>query len=104
MNAIDIDIHSLNKGDFKNYKLVDIREDNELAQWPCLIACPHIPLSGFPENMDKFNKDENYLIFCAMGGRSHHLAEILAHQGYTAYSVNNGIGAVNAYLKDHGHA
>ena len=54
--------------------------------------------------MDSFNKNDNYLIFCAMGGRSHHLAEILSQQGYTAYSVNNGIDSVNAYLKDHGHA
>jgi len=104
MKPLDIDIDSLNDADFKNYKLVDIREKDELLNWPCIVSCPHVPLSGFPENMDSFNKNDNYLIFCAMGGRSHHLAEILSQQGYTAYSVNNGIDSVNAYLKDHGHA
>jgi len=101
MNPIDIDIHSLSEADLKKYKLIDIREESELLDWPCLVACPHVPMSGFPQNMDRFNKKDQYLIFCAKGGRSHHLAEILTGEGYKAFSVNNGITSVNAYLKDH---
>ena len=99
MNPIDIDIHSLKEKDFKNYELIDIREEDEIEDWPPLKPCQHIPFSDFPLNKNEFDKNKSYLLFCAKGGRSHFMAEVLIKEGYQALSVNNGIASVNAYLK-----
>jgi rhodanese-related sulfurtransferase len=102
---IDIDINSIPPAEFKKYKLVDVREDQELAHDPSLIECAHVPLSKAPDNFTFFNnKEETYLIFCHMGGRSHQLADYLTSQGYKALSVNYGVGALNNYLSQHGLA
>ena len=95
---IDIDLDTLPQNDFKNYTLVDIREEEEIFISPSLIPCPHVPLSGFPDNKTFFNKNDSYLIFCAKGGRSHHMAEFLSKEGYKTFSVNDGISSINAYL------
>ena len=63
-----------------------------------------MPLSELENKLEFFKKDQAYLIFCAVGGRSHYLAQILNDRGIKALSVNNGIAAVNAYLKEHGLA
>ncbi len=99
MNPADIDIDSISPEDFKKYELVDVREDEEIQEWPALAEHLCMPSSGFPFNKDVLNKDKPYLIFCAKGGRSHHVAELLQAEGYNAVSVNNGIASVNAYLK-----
>ncbi len=96
---IDIDIHSIKKDDLNNYELIDIREADEIKDWPPLRPCRHVPFSRFPFNKNEFDKNKVYLIFCARGGRSHAMAEALAKEDYKALSVNNGIASVNAYLK-----
>ncbi len=98
-NEIDIDIHSIAPEDLKKYELIDIRESEEIDEWPPLQNCRHIPFSQFPLNKDEFNKNTSYLLFCAKGGRSHFMAEVLILEGYKALSVNNGIASVNSYLK-----
>ena len=101
---IDINIDEIAINDFKNYKLIDIREANELLSAPSLMACPHVPLSEFPHNIDHFNKQDSYLIFCAKGGRSHHMADILSREGYKALSLNGGVSYLKHYLQEHGLA
>ena len=96
---IDIDIHSISPEDFKKYKLVDVREDEEIREWPAQAEHLCMPCSGFPFNKEVLNKNKSYLIFCAKGGRSHRVAELLQAEGYNAVSVNNGIASVNAYLE-----
>ncbi len=102
---IDIDISTLTPQEFKQYKLVDIREPNEYATLPAATDnIAYIPFAEFPHNINQFNANDNYLLVCAMGGRSHHMAEYLNHQGINAVSVNFGINAVNAYLSKLKHA
>ncbi len=96
---IDIDIDSISPEDFKKYELVDVREDEEVQELPALAEHLCMPCSEFPLNKDVLSKDKSYLIFCAKGGRSHHVAELLQAEGYNAVSVNNGIASVNAYLE-----
>ncbi len=96
---IDIDIDGISPEDFKKYELVDVREDEEILEWPALAEHLCMPCSGFPLNKDVLDKNKPYLIFCAKGGRSHHVAELLQAEGYNAVSVNNGIASVNAYLE-----
>jgi rhodanese-related sulfurtransferase len=102
---IDVNIGSLSPEEFKKYKLIDIREPQEYAQLPALTdQVEYIPFSQFPANADAFKKGESYLLVCAMGGRSHYMAEALEYQGIKALSVNYGISSLNAYLTKHGHA
>lgn len=100
MTPIDIDIQSIKGNDLTKYELIDIRELDEIEDWPPLKPCRHIPFSEFPSNQTEFDKNKTYLLFCAMGGRSHFMAEALVNEGYQALSVNNGIASVNAYLKN----
>ena len=93
---IDIDIQSLSPDEFQKYKLVDIREPNECDAYPPISnKVDFIPLSVIQTKLDYFNKDHAYLIYCAKGGRSHYLAEILNDQGVKALSINNGIDSLN---------
>lgn len=96
---VDININTIPADQFNKYKLVDIREEQELINDPSLIKCPHVPLSALPEKLSFFNKEDTYLIFCHMGGRSHQLADYLSAQGYKTLSVNYGVGAVNQYVQ-----
>lgn len=97
---IDINIHSINPEDLKQYELIDIREPQEIEEWPPLKPCRQIPFSQFPLNKDAFDKKKSYLLFCAKGGRSHFMAEVLLQEGVNALSVNHGIASVNNYLKN----
>lgn len=98
---IDINISSLSPDEFKKYKLIDIREPGEYATLPALTKkVAYIPFSLYPSNIDQFKKDESYLIFCAMGGRSHQMAAHLNNQGIKALSIVAGIEAVNHYLSN----
>ncbi len=96
---IDIDIHNLSQEDLKNYELIDIREEEEIEEWPPLQECRHVPFSQFPYNKEELDKNKSYLLFCAKGGRSHFMAEALVKEGYKALSVNGGIASLNSYLK-----
>jgi rhodanese-related sulfurtransferase len=97
---VDINIHSISKEDLTKYELIDIREPAEILDWPPLRPCKQIPFSQFPANIDQFDKNKSYLLFCAKGGRSHFMAEDLLNQGFKALSVNHGIPSVNSYFKN----
>ena len=98
--AVDVDVFQLTPKDFLNYKLVDIREKNEIFKNP-LNFKPHarIPLSKIKKNEFRFDPDQKYLFFCGKGFRSHTLAEELQKEGIKAFSVLNGAAAVKKYLK-----
>ncbi|MEI7999187.1 MAG: rhodanese-like domain-containing protein [Candidatus Omnitrophota bacterium] len=96
---MDININDINIENLTNYELIDIREEDEIKNWPSLKSSRHIPFSEFPYNINEFNKNDSYLLFCARCGRSHAMAEALIKKGYKALSINNGIASLNAYLK-----
>ncbi len=99
-NEIDVNIQDIDPKEFRDYTLVDVREDDEVHAEPALGQYIHLPCSRFMMDCGTLPKNGHYLIFCAKGGRSYRVAEILREQGYTSvFSVNNGIASVNAYLK-----
>ena len=99
---MEITLDDLKKNnDLKQYRLMDIREPGEWDADP-LEGVDHIryPLSEFEEKPFTFNPSERYLIFCALGMRSHWLVEQLRDQGIeNVYSLAGGIEAVRACLK-----
>ena len=102
---IDIDIESLSKDEFSAYRLIDIREPHEYETMPAATnQVEYIPFAEFPNNILAFNSKDQYLLFCAVGGRSHHMAAYLAQEGIHALSVINGISAVNMYLQKNANA
>ena len=103
--SIDLDIRTLDPQQFKEFKAVDIREAEECSAFaPLTKNIDFIPLSQIEERISYFQKDKSYLLVCAMGGRSHYLAELLQSQGIHALSVNSGMSSFNQYLIDNGYA
>ena len=71
---IDVNIQDITPKEFKDYTLVDVREDDEVRAQPALIEYLHLPCSQFMMGNTILHKNGHYLIFCAVGGRSHRVA------------------------------
>lgn len=75
----------------ENVVIVDVREDWELTSGT-LPGAIHVPLSRFQEFIPDFTHNNSYIIYCAHGIRSLHVAEWLtANKGITAKSMRGGI-------------
>lgn len=75
------------------YTLIDIREDNEVADLPITRApSTHIPLGTLLASAGPLKRDTRYLLVCARGSRSRAAAEHLREQGFSqAYSLKGGL-------------
>jgi rhodanese-related sulfurtransferase len=71
-------------------ELVDVREDEEVAEG-MIPGARHIRMGTIPENLDKFDKDTEYIFICRSGGRSHNVCLYLQDQGY---KVRNMVGGM----------
>ena len=78
----------LNAGE--NLLLVDVREDEEVAEG-MIPGAKHIRMSTIPENLDYFDKDAEYIFICRSGNRSGHVCNYLQEQGY---KVRNMVGGM----------
>lgn len=98
---IDLDISSIPREELPHFKLVDIRETEEIKNNPVHSRlCSRIPLSTIQKGKYDFKAQEKYLFFCGKGGRSHRLAvELRGHGILSAFSIRNGVTAVKKYLK-----
>jgi len=103
LDSIDITIKNIPREEFSKYQLLDIREPDERHVEPVISRdCKAFPFSTFGQDSFPFEKDRKYLIFCAQGGRSRRMVEVLREQGVAnTFSVVNGIASVNAYLKNY---
>lgn len=70
--------------------LVDVREDEEIEMGKIKQA-EHIRMGDVPENLDKLNKDKEYIIICRSGRRSENVCHYLQDQGY---KVRNMVGGM----------
>lgn len=71
-------------------KLVDVREDEEVASG-MISGARHIRMGTIPENLDKFDKDTEYIIICRSGGRSGNVCHYLQEQGYKVRNMAGGM-------------
>src|SRR4051812_8384401 len=74
--------------------LLDCREEDELRETGTAEGALWTPLSGMVEDTDEWQatkaglpKDKTLILFCAIGGRSGRMAEILAGDGYTTVNI-----------------
>jgi rhodanese-related sulfurtransferase len=71
-------------------ELVDVREDEEVAQG-MIPGAKHIRMMTIPEKLDYFDKEKEYIFICRSGGRSENVCYYLQDQGY---KVRNMIGGM----------
>tara|TARA_Y100000589_G_scaffold113143_2_gene107525 strand:- start:5381 stop:6760 length:1380 start_codon:yes stop_codon:yes gene_type:complete len=64
-----------------NYKILDVRKANELSVGYVKDSI-HIPLDKLPDNLNKINRNDKYLIYCAGGYRSMIAASILCQNNF----------------------
>ncbi len=70
--------------------LVDVREDEETEMGKIKQAA-HIRMGDVPENLDKLDKDKEYIIICRSGRRSENVCHYLQDQGYKVRNMEGGM-------------
>lgn len=75
--------------------LLDVRQENEVARGGFKEAI-NIPLNDLRQNMDKLDKNKEYIVSCQSGLRSYTAERILKHEGF---KVENLDGAYGLYSK-----
>jgi adenylyltransferase/sulfurtransferase len=93
---LEVDFVALSNGASNNFTVVDIREHNEAAALRVdVLEMEHIPASAIDMDIPPFAKDKAYVLCCARGVRSRHLARVLRKRGYDqVYSLSGGLAAV----------
>ncbi|MDG3043145.1 rhodanese-like domain-containing protein [Bacillus sp. B6(2022)] len=74
----------------KAIQLVDVREDEEVAEG-MIPEAVHIRMGDIPEKLDAFDKSQEYYIICRSGKRSENVCYFLEDQGYQATNVVGGM-------------
>ena len=57
--------------DTKDINLIDVREDDEVAEGK-IPGAVHIPLGSVESRMNELDKSKEYVMVCRSGGRSGH--------------------------------
>ena len=84
----------------KNINILDVRKTNELSVGYVKNSI-NLPLSEIQKKLDKLNKYEEYLIYCAGGYRSMIAASILKANGYDKIkNIYGGFHAIHQKLQD----
>lgn len=73
----------------EDLQLIDVREINERNF--AHIGGDHIPMGSVPQNVDKFNKDKDVVVYCRSGSRSAQVIRFLeSNHGFTNLSNLKG--------------
>ncbi|WP_046176648.1 rhodanese-like domain-containing protein [Domibacillus indicus] len=70
--------------------LIDVREDEEVAEG-MIPEAEHIVMGTIPENLDRFDKETNYIIICRSGVRSENVSRFLIDNGFKATNMTGGM-------------
>lgn len=76
--------------------ILDVREQDEWESGHIPDA-KHIPLMELPTRLEELNPEDEIIVVCHSGGRSHHACEYLAHMGY---NVVNMLGGMSVWRGD----
>nr|GGG65980.1 hypothetical protein GCM10011398_06990 [Virgibacillus oceani] len=74
----------------KNVVIVDVREDDEVAQGMIKDA-KHIPLHKIPHSINNLDKDKHYVLVCRSGGRSMKAATFMDEHGFKVSNMTGGM-------------
>ena len=95
---VEIDVVELkNEIDLNsNIQIIDVREPVELAI--CKIQdTMHIPMKEIPAQIDKLNKNDEFIILCRSGVRSAQVCEFLINKGFE--NVKNLKGGILEWVR-----
>lgn len=83
----------------KDYFLIDVREAKELDEVK-MEGMPfhHFPMSSFASFLEKIPHDKEVVVFCALGGRSAKMCQVLEEQGFD--DVSNLTGGITAWIQE----
>jgi NADPH-dependent 2,4-dienoyl-CoA reductase/sulfur reductase-like enzyme/rhodanese-related sulfurtransferase len=76
---------------------LDVRDDDEVDEGT-IANSVHIPLPQLRNRINELNKDQTYIIYCAVGLRGYLAEQILRHNGYDVYNAAGGYYFYNEYL------
>jgi rhodanese-related sulfurtransferase len=85
----EIDVEELAKRLESGAVLVDVREPDEYEAGHVPTA-RLVPLAVVPDHLEAFASDDDVLVICRSGGRSHTACEFLVEQGVAAVNVAGG--------------
>ncbi|KGX84189.1 rhodanese-like domain-containing protein [Pontibacillus marinus] len=74
----------------KNLNLVDVREDEEVAEGK-IPGAKHIPLGSIEDRKDELDQDKEYIMVCRSGGRSGKATQFLEEHGYNVINMEGGM-------------
>jgi tRNA uracil 4-sulfurtransferase len=80
--------------------VIDCRTDTQYRAWHAPNAL-HKEEWELARDFKKLDKNRKYVLYCAHGMQSAHLAEKMQRFGYEAYSFKGGAGRLQRYLADH---
>lgn len=83
------DLEQMMKDD-KNLVVIDVREDEEVAQG-MIEGAKHIPLQTVPEAKEELDKNNHYVFVCRSGGRSMKAATYMQEQGFNVSNMTGGM-------------
>ncbi|MDP3306220.1 MAG: FAD-dependent oxidoreductase [Erysipelotrichaceae bacterium] len=76
---------------------LDVRDDDEVEEGT-IVNSVHIPLPQLRNRINELNKDQTYIIYCAVGLRGYLAEQILRHNGYDVYNAAGGYYFYHEYL------
>ncbi|WP_445489363.1 rhodanese-like domain-containing protein [Niallia sp. 03133] len=71
-------------------ELVDVREDEEVAQG-MIPGAKHIKMNDIPAHLDYFSKEKEYVFICRSGVRSENVCYYLQDQGFQVINMLGGM-------------
>lgn len=71
-------------------ELIDVREEEEVAEG-MIPQAEHIVMGTIPENLDRLDKETEYIIICRSGKRSENVSRYLIENGYKATNMIGGM-------------
>ncbi len=71
-------------------ELIDVREEEEVAEG-MIPQAEHIVMGTIPENLDRLDKETEYIIICRSGKRSENVSRYLIENGYKAVNMIGGM-------------
>ena len=74
----------------KSINIVDVREDEEVAQG-IIPTAKHIALGSLEERVDELDENREYILVCRSGRRSAMACEFLNGQGFQVINMNGGM-------------
>jgi adenylyltransferase/sulfurtransferase len=95
----EISVHGLKEilDNQPHVKVIDVREEFErdIAMIP---GTMHIPMGQMESRLNEFDKNEEIVVHCKMGGRSAQICQLLVDHGFT--HVRNVVGGITAWAQE----